>query len=149
MAEQRELPLRITLVRPPPGVTFAVQRGRADLLPPSRSGAGEISFDLAVRVAARPDGSPNFLGPFAQGTPADRFVYVNSGRQAGQADSCWDRRAKVRLGGIGWPLVERVLSDPGAVLEARILGGSNDRGPCCASVPLLDGGWRLATRAEA
>jgi hypothetical protein len=146
---QRELPLRITLVGPPPDVAFAVQRGRDGLLPPSRASGGEISFDVAVRVTTRPDGSPSFLGDFAQGTPADRFIYVNSGRQAGEADSCWDRRAKVKLGGITPALVDRVLAEPGAVLEARIRGRSGDGGPICASTPLLNGGWTLLVASGA
>lgn len=139
----RELPIRITVVRPPPGVAFAVQRGRFELLAPREAEPGAIRFDFALRVAARPaGGGPNFLGPYAQGSPADRFVYVNSGTSAGQAGSCWTRRAKVRLSGIGWELVEEVLAASGARLEARIEGAGRDGGPACASVPLLDGGWK-------
>ena len=140
---ERELPIRITVVRPPPGVAFAVQRGRYELLAPREAEPGAICFDFALRVAARPaGGEPNFLGPYAQGSPADRFVYVNSGTSAGQAGSCWTRRAKVRLSGIGWDLVEQVLAAPAARLEARIEGTGRDGGPACASVPLLDGGWK-------
>lgn len=140
---EREVPIRVTLVRPPPGVAFAVQRGRHELLPPSVAGAGEICFDFTLRVAARlAGGEPNFLGPYAQGSPADRFVYVNSGTSAGQAGSPWSRRAKVRLSGIGWDAVERVLASPGARLEARVEGTGRDGSPACASVPLLDGGWK-------
>ncbi|HSU17469.1 DUF5990 family protein [Longimicrobium sp.] len=138
----RDLPLRIVVVRPPMGVAFAVQRGRDALLPPTRASAGEIVFDLTVRVADR-GGAVNVLGPFAHGTPADRFVYVSSGTSAGQAGSCWTRRAKVKTAAIDWPLVEAALATPGAVLEARIEGTARDGGPCCATVPLLDGGWTM------
>ncbi|HEU0079591.1 MAG TPA: DUF5990 family protein [Longimicrobiaceae bacterium] len=142
---ERDLPVRVTVVRPPPGVAFAVQRGRAELLLPCEAGPGEIRFDFVLRVAARPGGGePDFLGPYAQGTPADRFVYVGSGKRAGQADSGWDRRAKVKLSGIGWDEIERVLAAPGARLEARIEGTGRDGGPACASVPLVDGCWKPA-----
>ena len=139
---EREIPIRITVVRPPPGVAFAVQRGRAELLPPREAGTGEIRFDFVLRVSPGPGGEPRFLGPCAQGPPAGRFIYVNSGKRAGQADSGWDRRAKVKLSGIGWEAVERVLAAPAARLEARIEGTGRDGGPACASVPLLDGGWK-------
>lgn len=140
---ERELPVRITVLCPPPGVAFAVQRGRFELLAPREAEPGALCFDFALRVAARPaGGEPNFLGPYAQGSPADRFVYVSSGQSAGQAGSRWRRRAKVRLSGIGWELVERVLAAPAARLEARIEGTGRDGGPACASVPLLDGGWK-------
>jgi hypothetical protein len=141
-----ELPLRIVVTNPPAGVTFAVQRGRHGLLPPTRRTADAMVFDFTVRVGER-DGKPNFLGEFAQGTPADRFVYVNSGTSAGQAGSCWQRRAKVKLSGITRELIGRALVQPGAVLEARFAGIGRDGGPSCATVPLLDGGWRLARDA--
>lgn len=143
MEMERELPLRIVVTGPPAGVDFAVKRGRDGLLPPTRRTADAIVFDLTVRVGER-DGMPNFLGEFAQGTPADRFVYVNSGSRAGQAGSRWERRAKVKLSGITRELIDRTLAQPATVLEARFAGTAGDGGPSCATVPLLDGGWRLA-----
>jgi hypothetical protein len=71
-------------------------------------------------------------------------VYVNSGTLAGQVDSRWTRRAKIHLEGISWELIERALASPGTVLEARIAGMARDGGPACATVPLLDGGWRIS-----
>jgi hypothetical protein len=143
--EERVLPLRIVVLRPPAGVAFAVQRGRHELLPPASASDAELVFELDVRVAPRGEGgAPNFLGPCTQGPPADRFVYVNSGTSAGQPGSRWTRRAKVRIAGIGWDLVDEALETPGAVLEARIQGTGRDGGPCCATVRLLDDGWRVA-----
>jgi hypothetical protein len=140
-----EIPLRITLVHPPRGVVFCLQRGKAEIVSPVRATGDDLSFDFTLRVRdGRPDGLPNFLGPFTQGPPSGRFVYVNSGTSAGQADSRWTRRAKIQLSGISWPLIEEALAAPDAVLEARIAGVSRDGGPACATVPLLDGGWRIA-----
>jgi hypothetical protein len=45
---------------------------------------------------------------------------------------------------ITWEMVEEVLSGKDMVLEARIAGAAGDGGPACATVPLLDGGWRVA-----
>jgi hypothetical protein len=142
-SDERELPLRIVVLRPPPGVTFAVQRGRSGLLAPTDASAEALAFDLTVRVAPRGDGTVNVLGEFAQGPPADRFVYLNVGTSAGQAGSCWTRRAKVKTAGITPALVAETLATPGAVLEARIAGTGRDGTPCCATIPLLDGGWRV------
>ena len=142
-----EIPIRVRIVAPPKGVHFRVQRGRADLDEPTLTSDREIAFDLMVRVGdARPDGLPNFLGPYAQGPPASRFLYVNSGTLAGQRDSCWTRRAKVPFRGVTWEMVQEVLSGAGKVLEARIAGTAGDGGPACATVPLLDGGWRVVPR---
>jgi hypothetical protein len=143
MESQPELPLRIVIVRPPEGVSVAMQKGRDGLVPPSRQTADETVFDFTVRVGAQPDGRPNFLGPFAQGTPADRFVYATWGKRAGQPDSHLDGRTKVKLGGITREMVDAALADPGAVLEARFAGAGRNGAPAYATVPLLDGGWRL------
>jgi hypothetical protein len=134
-----ELALRIVVIGPPPGVTFALQRGKSDLVPPSRSTPKELVFDLTVRV--REDDQPNFLGPFAQGPRGARFVYINSGSYAGQGDTQWARRAKVPLSGITWPLIKRAKGKP---LQARIAGTGRDGGPACATVPLLGAGWQIA-----
>jgi hypothetical protein len=144
VSEERELPFRITVVSPPPGVTFCLQRGKGDLVPAARATNESLSFDFTLRVGTGKEGRPNFLGPFAQGPPASRFVYVNSGTLAGHADSGWRRRAKVPLTSIGWRLIEQALAGTDAVLEARIAGTAKDGGPACATVPLLDGGWRIS-----
>jgi hypothetical protein len=139
-----EITLRIIVEHPPAGVRWALQRGRFELVPPSLSADDGLTFDFTLHVANTPaDGAPNLRGRAAQGSPADRFVYLCSGTSAGQAGSRWTRRAKVPLKGIGWPLVERGLAAPGAVLTARIGGVARDGGPACATVPLLDGGWRM------
>lgn len=142
---EREIPVRITVVHPPEGVTFRLQQRRTDLIAPARVTDESLSFDFALRVAGdRTTERPNFRGACAQGPPAGRFVYINSGTLAGQAGSCWTRRAKVQLSGISWELIEQVLSSPGAALEARIAGTGRDGGPACATVPLLGGGWRAS-----
>jgi len=136
------LRLRIIVVGPPPGVRLQLQCGRHELQPPTRQSQAATTFDFEVRVGTRAGSQPNFLGAFAQGPPAGRFVYINSGTAAGQADSEWTRRAKVPLTGITWALIERARL-AGSVLEAEIAGTGRDGGPACATVPLLSGGWRL------
>ena len=140
----RSLPLRITLVKPLRGVPLCLQQGKAELVPPSHDSGEHVSFDFTVNITNdQKDGPPNFRGPSVQGPPAGRFIYINAGTYAGQADSCWSRRAKVPLAGITWELIEEAFSKSGAVLEARIAGTAGDGGPACATVRLLDGGWKV------
>ena len=138
-----DLRLRIVLVLPPAGVQFQLQRGARDLEPPARRSHRAMTFEFLVRVGRRSDGAPNFLGPYAQGPPAARFVYVNSGTLAGQADSCWTRRAKIPLGGITWRMIQDASRTPGAI-EAEIDGTARDGGPACATVPLRTP-WRVVS----
>lgn len=137
------LPIRVTVLQPPHGVAFAIQIGRSELLPPSHADSLSLMFDFAVRVDAARGAQPTFLGPAVQGPPAARFIYVNSGKRAGQTTSCWDRRAKVPLAGITWTTVDELRRVPRGRVEARIAGLAGDGGPACATVPLLEGGWRV------
>lgn len=147
--DEWDLQLRIVVLHPPAGVSFAVQEGRSALLPPVEVQKDQIAFGFAVRVGKEtPAAEPNFLGPFAQGPRGGRFVYVNSGKRAGQQDSCWDRRAKVSLGGVTWPLVKSALAKRGAVIEARINGAGRDGGPASGSVTLV-GKWRVIPSQDA
>ena len=141
--EHFELPIRIVVEEPVPGLAMALQRGKAakaTLAPPSSWSSDAIVFDLEVTVDGRlPDGRPRLLGPCVQGPPEARFVYLSVGRYAGQADSEWAGRVKVPLGGLGWTEIEALA--PGARLVARIAGRSPKGGPALASVRLLPPGW--------
>lgn len=138
-----ELRLRVHVLDPPEGVRIQMQRGRADLVPPARESGRALEFDFAVRIGERPNGEPNFLGPFTQGPPDGRFVYVNSGTLAGQPESCWTRRAKIPLTGITWALIDAARRS-GAVLETDMPGLGRDGGPTCATVKGIS--WRVGKR---
>src|SRR6267142_470744 len=96
---QTELPLRIVLVAPPSGVDFGIQKGKGNdyqTIEKQRSKGKDLTFDCSVTVKDnRDDGLPNFLGPLTQGPAADRFIYIDIGKLAGQPDCAWERRIKV------------------------------------------------------
>ena len=143
MIPDSELAVRITVRRPPSGVAFAVQRGRAELLEPSIHAPDAIVFDFSVRVGAIQSGAtPRLLGPYAQGPPAARFIYVNAGQSAGQLASRWNRRAKVPLGGITASMIQSAARAPAARIETEFEGTGTDGGPTCATVKKTT--WRVA-----
>jgi hypothetical protein len=143
---ESEIQIRLVLVDPPPGVDFGIQRGGGaeyKTMFVQQGNGGDVSFDFPLAVGEkRKDGSPNFTGPFAQGPPADRFIYVDVGTYAGQKGTQWSRRMKIPLQGITWPLIRKAMSKPGNVLSARIPGTGRDGGPNCATVQLL-GEWQV------
>ena len=147
-----EIPLRITLYRVPPGVRFALQKGKSgaaghpELVPPTRIDPASISFDFWVRVGKDKLGAkPRFLGEFTQGPADQRFVYVNSGQSAAQMDTHWNRRAKIPLMTITPALIDRVRETPNTVLLIEINGRADDGGPVVAS-KLSSTEWRLVPR---
>jgi Family of unknown function (DUF5990) len=140
---ETEVHLRIVLTSPQPGVDFGLQSGKGSkyqTIQKQRSKVKDLSFDCTVTVKDnRDDGLPNFLGPLVQGPPTGRFIYIDIGKLAGQADSCWERRIKVPLGGITWALIGQASADSKLALVARLPGTGKDGGPSCATVHPVEG----------
>lgn len=142
--ETRDVSLRIILVAPPKGVRYGLQRGRGSdygvdfAQHPKR---GDVIFEFSVLAAKGKSAQPNFLGEYVQGPAGRRFVYVDVGKYAGQADTPWARRMIIRLDDVTWPLIEKATK-PGSRLEARIAGTGDDGGPSCATVRPI-GGWKV------
>jgi len=143
---KKELKLRIVLEEPPAGVDFGLQKGRGgnyETVQVQRSGSRDLFFEFALNATADEKGSrPKLLGPYVQGPPGNKFVYVDVGTFAGQKDSCWSRRLKIQLSGITSRLLERSANDVRLVLEARVPGKGKDGGPNCGAVKQFDG-WKL------
>jgi hypothetical protein len=139
-----EIPLRAVIEAPPPGVQWAFQRSRgdlSDLAPPTQSSPERLVFDFTIQVERSADGGLRLLGPGVQGPPTARFFYLNSGTLAGDASSCFSRRAKVSLMGLTWPMIEAL--SPGQRLQIRIAGTGQRGGPACASITPSPPGWSV------
>jgi hypothetical protein len=140
----RGLTIRIILERPPPGVDFALQKGRGkayEAVHRQRSEGEDLTFEFQPSIREGIAGRRAALGgPFVQGPPHQRFVYIDIGTYAGQADSCWSRRLKIPLGGITAKMI-----GTGGVLQTRVPGTGRDGGPNCATVRDF-AGWTLVER---
>ena len=95
---------------------------------------------MRVKTGSK-DSTLNFLGPFVQGPPAERFIYIDIGTYAGQTETPWSRRLKVPLRGITSDMIDRVLADAQSLLEIRVPGTGKDGSPTCATVKPFPG-WR-------
>ena len=140
----QELNFRIVLESPPPGVDYGLQKGGGndfEVTQKQRSKTGDLQFDFSARVKEGKDGSPVFLGPYVQGPPQERFVYLDIGTYAGQTDTPWSRRLKIPLRGITWDLVKQ-SSKPSHVLETHVPGTGKDGSPSCATVKPF-AGWKV------
>jgi hypothetical protein len=101
----------MVIERAPSGVDYAVQRGRGrscEAVQTRRSTGANLTFEISVGVKPLPvGGAPVFVGPFVQGPPTARFIYVDIGTLAGQTETCWSRRLKIPLTGFTWSMIER------------------------------------------
>ena len=123
---------RIVLIAPPAGVDIGLQKGKGsayETVQKQRSGGGDLRFQFEAELK---NGEP--AGPFVQGPRGGRFVYLDIGTAAGQADSCWSRRLKIPLSDLG-------AMDPVAVFETLVAGTGRDGGPSCGTVKPFEG-WR-------
>jgi hypothetical protein len=138
------LPLRIIIEQPLPGVALALQHGKDGLEMPTAASPTRVVFDFSVRIGTRQaDGTPNFLGPFAQGPAAGRFAYICVGRRAGQKARPCDGRMKVPLTGISQAQVMDVAGDSGKRLAVHVPGRNPKGGPTVATVKLPEDAWTV------
>jgi MerR family mercuric resistance operon transcriptional regulator len=142
---ERVVSIRIIMIEPPPGVAMCLRSKDDEMVDRIIASGDDLSFDFAVLARRANDSHAlRLLGPFVYGPPAQRFVFIRVGTLAGQPDSCWTRAAKIPLSGITWRMIERT-GRGAAKLVAKVNGRAKDGGPLCASIQLLDGGWRVAS----
>jgi len=140
----QEVNFRVILESPPPGVDYGLQKGGGsnyEVTQKQRSETGDLRFEFDARVKEGKDGQPVFLGPFVQGPPHERFVYLDIGTYAGQSDTPWGRRLKIPLRGITWNEVKQASRGTN-LLETRVPGTAKDGSPTCATVKPF-AGWKV------
>jgi hypothetical protein len=144
---KHELILRIVLQKPPDGVAFGLQKGRGhayETVQLQQAGAQDIRFECPITIKGGPqtDEKPGFFGPFVQGSPPEKFIYIAIGTYAGQSESIWGGRLKVPLRGINWDAIEAVITSTDLVLETQVPGSGQDGSPAYATVKPF-GGWKI------
>jgi hypothetical protein len=121
------------------GIHVAVQRrGRPDdLLGLVSGGAAAVTWILPCEVISSSTGV-DFRGPYIQGRPGGRFIYLSWGRVDGSGSFTMFRRAKLILDAIPDAVVDEAVES--GLLVGR-LGLTDAKGnPRCAAVrpPVID-----------
>jgi hypothetical protein len=126
------------------GIHVAVQRRNkpAELLGLTPGDVPSATWTLDATVKAAPDGPADLLGPYIQGAPGGRFIYLNWGTVDAPGEFALFRRAKLLLNAVPPEVLSRA-ADLG-VLVGRV-GLTDAKGnPTCASIrpPLIE--WSAA-----
>lgn len=142
----QEIPIRIILDNPPPGIDFGVQKGSGnnyETILKQRSNKDDLCFEFKISVKESKASTQTFSGPFVQGPLNERFIYIDIGTAAGQINSAWTRRLKIPLRDIPRETINQLLGDASFVLETKVPGSGKDGGPNCATVKPF-AGWYLS-----
>ena len=141
MAKEAGTPIRFTLkydgfgpvywVNDP--TQFGIQDKDAVLHQGQTGPDGVVSFDFSLELKAAAGGAPVFVGEFAHGSPAERFLYLGWRN----AQGAFAQRLKIPLGSIGWEDV-REAREAGKPLIAVLV----DRNPKATSTGANIGGKR-------
>jgi hypothetical protein len=114
--QEQEVTIEITCTNPPDSawagaagtLCLGIQKGNAvqEMTPVNRK---RLIFSPVLRVRRHTDGTANFLGPFAHGPRAERFIYLTWAVVNDGAYSAAPGRIKVHLSLIPWSRVETAV----------------------------------------
>jgi len=148
MKDQQQITIRLRCIELPgkefagkTGIRLGVQKGQ-EVIEDVPGDQKEVIFDCPMRVEKNAvTGKPNFLGPYAQGTVGERYIYLCWGETT---HGFWAgfRRAKVHLKDIEWATVEKHLKS-GKAIEAVISMTGKKGDPLCASVGKDNIEWKF------
>ena len=103
--------------------------------------ANKADFLFDLRVERNPkSGKPRFLGPYAHGTPVERFLYLCWGVRHGPLFEMF-RRAKIHVSHLDWATVETAARTKRPI-EATLRLTDKKGGPLCATVKAEHIEWR-------
>lgn len=113
-------------------VHLGIQRGSevVEAVPANRK---RVVFEPIFRVAPLPNGNTNFLGPYAKGTPTERFFYLSWVVKDEKGKLTMFRRAKIHLSHISWAQVEKAIHSNKALTVTLSLT-DNQGSPRCGSI---------------
>ena len=129
--------------KPLAGILYAWQEGSGSncrILETQLAGNTDLLFQLTLPFKLDKEGNPYFYGPFIQGPPKARFLYIVLRSADGQT-TAHNGRLKIPLPELTDLIMEQ--KEPGLILTARIPGTNpKNGGPTMATVKPV-GGWAL------
>ncbi|MFY9556540.1 MAG: DUF5990 family protein [Blastocatellia bacterium] len=131
-------------------VFLGIQKGE-EVIEAVRADQQQVIFRPIFRVGKQPDGSPNFLGPFAKGTPQERFFYLSWGVMNKEKRFRMFRRAKIHLNHLNWEHIDLAIKKGGRLKVVIDMTGQKGD-PICGSIrrrrPLIGEANKERERAD-
>ena len=122
-------------------VHLGIQRGQ-EVIEAVPANQKRVVFEPSFRVAPLADGKTNFLGPFAEGTPQERFFYLSWVVKGANGQLTMFRRAKIHLSHLMWSQVEEAHHS-GKPLSITLSMTDKRGGPRCGSIRCDGVRWHI------
>jgi hypothetical protein len=122
-------------------IHLGIQRGE-ELIGVFPANRKQVVFEPEFRVSPRPDGKTNFLGPYAKGTPTERFFYLSWVEKDDAGHLIMFRRAKIHLNHILWSQIEEAIQT-GRQLSVTLSMTDKKGEPRCASLKGEGINWQI------
>jgi hypothetical protein len=145
MTEELEIMIEIVCTELPgagnKSLHLGIQRDEA-ITEAAPADSKQIVFKPTLRARCNADGSVNFLGPFAHGPKAERFIYLTWATTNGKVPTAMVGRIKLHLNHIPWAAVEKAAGRDRPIRVSLAL--TNAKGnPVMASVRPDLAKWQL------
>ena len=144
--EELAITIEITCSELPPGgqhaLLLGIQRDN-EIFESVPTTSKRIIFKPALRARRNADGTVNFLGPFAQGPKAERFIYLNWVTAQGNALTGMIGRIKLHLNHIKWSAVMQAAAANKPIRVKLALTNAKGK-PVMASVRPDAANWEMS-----
>ena len=134
--EELEIAIEIECTELPgagyPSLHLGIQRDQS-IIEMASADSKRIMFKPTLRARPNADGSVNFLGPFAHGPKAERFIYLNWTTMNGNVLTGMVGRIKLHLNHIRWTAVQKAAAANKPIRVRLALTNAKGR-PVMASV---------------
>ena len=143
-----KIDLRILLQNPVDGVMYGLQKGKGvhyEIVQAQIGNRQDLTFRFVVHLKQTNKSAPSLTGPFVQGTPGNRFVYINIGSYAGQAGAPCSGRLKVPIPEVDFQDTLSRGSEYG--WSCKVPGRTEDGKPVFATVKPF-GGWTIGKLSD-
>jgi Family of unknown function (DUF5990) len=120
---------------------LGLQRGE-QIFEIASAGSKRIVFKPTLRVRRNADGSANFLGAYAQGPKAERFIYLNWLVTTGEGMVSQLGRIKLHLKHLSWSAVKKAADSARPIRVTLTLTNAKGK-PVMASVHADAAKWEL------
>ncbi len=140
----QEITLEIVLQDPVDGAMYGLQKGKGSDYETVQAQLGKghnLTFALVVSVKQAGGSGITLGGPFVQGSPGNRFIYIGIGSYAGQIGAPWNGRMKIPLPEASFQYM--ILNGGENGWSCTVAGRTEDGKPVFATVKPF-GGWIMS-----